>query len=46
MKRFRDAKSLIKLVPDKKMIIELYLKEHDTDFSNPNEVLELLVFSM
>ena len=46
MKRFRDAKSLVKLLPDKKTIIELHLKEHDTDFSNPNEVLELLVFCM
>lgn len=42
MKRFRDMKSLVKIIPDKKMEIETYAKEHHTDFSNPNEVLELL----
>lgn len=42
MKRFRDMKSLVKILPDKKMMIERYVKEHHTDFSNHNEVLELL----
>lgn len=42
MKRFRDVKSLAKLLPDRKPMIESYMEEHRTDFSKPNEVLELL----
>ena len=42
MKRFRDMKSLIKILPEKKTQIENYVKEHHTDFLNHNEVLELL----
>ena len=46
MKRFRDEKSLVKLLPDKKPMIQAYMKAHRTDFSKPNEVLELLKFCM
>ena len=46
MKRFRDEKSLVKLFPDKKPMILSYMKAHRTDFSKPNEVLELLKFCM
>ena len=46
MKRFRDEKSLVKLLPDKKPMIQSYMKAHRTDFSKPNEVLELLKFCM
>ena len=42
MKRFRDVKSLCKILPDKKPMIELYMEEHRTNFSTPEEVLELL----
>ena len=42
MKRFRDMKSLVKILPEKKTQIENYVKEHHTDFLNHNEVLELL----
>lgn len=42
MKRFRDVKSLYKILPDKKPMIESYVEEHHTDFSTPDEVLELL----
>lgn len=42
MKRFRDVKSLCKILPDKKPMIESYMEEHHTDFSTPDEVLELL----
>ena len=42
MKRFRDAKSLYKILPDKKPMIESYMEEHRTNFSTPDEVLELL----
>lgn len=42
MKRFRDMKTLIKILPEKKMMIERYVMEYNTDFSNHKEVLELL----
>lgn len=42
MKRFRDVKSLTKLLPDRKPMVESYMEEHRTDFSKPDEVLELL----
>ena len=42
MKRFRDVKSLCKILPDKKPMIESYMEEHRTNFSTPEEVLELL----
>ena len=44
MKRFRDMKSLVKILPEKKTQIENYVKEHQTDFSNHQEVLHLLRF--
>ena len=43
MKRFRDMKSLVKILPEKKMEIEAYVKKQNTNFSNHSEVLELLV---
>ena len=46
MKRFRDEKSLVKLLPDKKPMIQSYMTAQRTDFSKPNEVLELLKFCM
>ena len=42
MRQFRDEKSLVKLFPDKKRLIESYIKEHHIDFSNHCEVLDLL----
>lgn len=42
MKKFYHLKSLLKILPEKKTVIELYVKEHRTNFSNHNEVLELL----
>ena len=46
MSRFRDARSLVKLIPSKKLIIESYIKEHCVDFANHNDVLELFKFCM
>ena len=46
MKRFRDVKSLVKLLPDKKAVIESCAKEHQTDFAKRQVVLQLLKFCM
>lgn len=42
MNRFRDMKSLLKILPDKKQEIEDYVRRFHTNFSNRYEVLELL----
>lgn len=44
MKRFQDAKSLIKILPDKKETIARYIDLHHTDFKQKEMVLELLRF--
>ena len=46
MRQFRDAKSLVKLFPDRKQLIESYIKEYHTDFSNHSDVLGLLRMCM
>ena len=46
MRQFRDAKSLVKLFPDRKQLIESYIKEHHIDFSNHSDVLGLLRMCM
>ena len=42
IKKFNNLKSLYKILPEKKVEIEMYVKEHHTDFANHHEVLELL----
>lgn len=42
MKRFNNAKTLIKILPDKAAQIQAYIDEHKTNFSDPDQVLELL----
>ena len=46
MRQFRDEKSLVKLFPDKKQLINSYINEHHTDFTVPIDVLELLRICM
>ena len=42
MKRFQNEKSLSKILPEKKVAIEKYVKEYHTDFANHHEVLRLV----
>lgn len=44
--RFRDAKSLVKLFPDKKSAVESYFKEYCVDFTKHKDVLGLLKFCL
>lgn len=46
MKKFNSLKTLQKILPEKKSVIEAYVKEHNTNFFNQNEVLELLTFCL
>lgn len=42
MKRFVNAKTLLKIIPEKKVQLDAYLGQHKTDFNDPDQVLELL----
>jgi hypothetical protein len=44
MQSFRDANQLIKIFPDYKSDIRLYIKQNKTKFSNTDEVLKLAIY--
>ena len=44
--KFRNEKSLLKLFPGKEELIRIYIKEHNINMKNPEQVIELSNYCM